>query len=234
MNRTRAFTLIELLVVISIISLLISILLPALGAAHNEARMVQCKSNLRQVITGYVAYTADNDGYIIVVPAGATDQAQVIVQGRLRSTGYIPGPAVWKCPDNEEPWDLNWTGVPSVWKPWQFSYTYNGHLSKPAYTDANPNAPYRLEMIPHAAKQIVWVDGNSQMFRYTGDNIGQTPAGEFFVNGEPLIRRISYRHRNLSNNVAFLDGHIGERKYDTPGWWQFIVPFHPSKKKYHF
>jgi prepilin-type N-terminal cleavage/methylation domain-containing protein len=232
MHRKQAFTLIELLVVISIISLLIAILLPALGAARNEARMVRCKANLRQVITGYVAYSSDNKGYLIVVEPTATAQRDIIVQGRLRSTGYIPGPGAWLCPDNEEPWDLNWTGVPTDWKPWQFSYTYNGQLSRPAYTDATPHAPYRIEMLPSPGKQLVWVDGNSQSFRYTGDNISEKPAGEFIVNSEALIRRISYRHRDLSNNDAFLDGHVGERKFETPGWWELILPFHKNKTKY--
>jgi len=62
----HGFTLIELLVVISIISLLISILMPTLRSARESARDVQCKSHLRQagqVLRMYA--TDDGEGRLI-------------------------------------------------------------------------------------------------------------------------------------------------------------------------
>jgi prepilin-type N-terminal cleavage/methylation domain-containing protein len=60
----RGFTLIELLVVVSIIALLVSILMPALGKARRQTRRVVCTAQMKQYGIATNEYAHNNNGYV--------------------------------------------------------------------------------------------------------------------------------------------------------------------------
>lgn len=62
-KRLMRFTLIELLVVIAIISVLMTMLLPALKKARDFSRQTVCQGNLKQISQAGIMYVNDYDGW---------------------------------------------------------------------------------------------------------------------------------------------------------------------------
>jgi len=94
--RISIFSLIELLVVIAIISVLMTILLPALRTAKEVARRTVCANNLGQVGKATYFYLLDNNDWfphrsLATYPSAMLDDGNYVKV----STG------VWECPDAE-------------------------------------------------------------------------------------------------------------------------------------
>ena len=170
-KNVLAFTLIELLVVIGVISILASMLLPALGKTKETVLRSTCLSNMRQYAVCLQQYAEDNNEWGPKVPSFNQEEAL-----EISIMDWLPKPA------NES---IDIDGKARVLITICPATQMNASGKRPGWTGAVSWAKYIITGFSNA---FGWVgDGDGTWYGFTKRNVsiyGQTPRLTMLGKGE--------------------------------------------------
>lgn len=197
----RGFTLIELLVSISIITLLVAIVLPALSSARRAGQAIACANHLKQMGLMTAIYTDLYKGVLPRANAGSTNHWME----RLREASNIPNYLLYRCPGDEQP--AEYAGLPSIipTSPHRFSNSYG----------ANRFTFHHLPTFHHVDEHF---QRPSDTFAILDSNTGEN-AASFVIFRSAGNRWISDNTRTFRHddgvNVLHMDMHVKRVLTDT-------------------
>jgi prepilin-type N-terminal cleavage/methylation domain-containing protein/prepilin-type processing-associated H-X9-DG protein len=233
--RGAGFTLVELLVVVGIISLLISVLMPALAKARASAERTRCMANLRQV--GFAMQMYRNEHRNTLFPSGNYgywDDASGKALSPWNSlaywgTAYLPyaiqnggydgagaeavvqhGRSLWRCPSSITFADPGYSDQEKTPCAFGLNLEVSGRNVSKFKDAANMivahDAPEQL-MDGNGDWLTSWERTGPATFFNRGKNVWQwrDPSLPWYIGGAGV--REYYRH-NRWCNVLRLDGHV--------------------------
>lgn len=231
----QGFTLIELLVVVAIIALLVSILLPALSSAREQAKQVKCATQLQQIGLALQYCQDDNKGH---VPShddgGACGPSRIMLTwvDCLYDLNYLGNVDLTFCPTDQRPDEVAYLRGEG----WDFMFVERfGVGQQPrrgVRTSYAMNILFRYgwaeDRWKTASGQVMAADGwwnwmgNMSADWLSAPHFGPPKDPLTYVDWESNM--VAYRHsRDYKANILYCDNHVGvikPRFYSNVRDWQ--------------
>lgn len=229
-KKAAAFTLIELLVVIAVIAILAALLLPALAQAKESARLANCISNQRQLITAWQLYADDNGGRLppngpnLVATnsppwaSGGTHfdlppfyDTKYIMDSHYALLGaYLKTPAVYKCPSDRATVKVTLVTLPKI-----RSYSINGYLAPNSYMISDPLYVNPNYVIFRKQASLMKPD-NIFVFMDVLPGSVCFPAFVVYMPPRNIMFHCPSSQHGGGGSVSFADGHVEVHRWLDP------------------